>query len=68
MCPTDMEGTYAEYTEWAEEGVPQMVSQNYKKTLKQMEIIKPYEETLVSSHIFIFTHSLSQCKVLIDSL
>lgn len=44
---TDMEGTYAEYEEWSDQGVSDTVSQKYKGALKQMEKSKPYEETLV---------------------
>ena len=42
-----MEGTYAEYEEWSDQGVSDTVSQKYKRALQQMEKSKPYEETLV---------------------
>lgn len=45
----DMEATYAEYEEWSEEPVPEVVIKNYKKALQQMAKYKPYEEALVSS-------------------
>ncbi|KAK2837273.1 hypothetical protein Q5P01_014485 [Channa striata] len=43
----DMEFTYAEYEEWSEHGVPEMVSNQYKKALQQMEKYKSFEESLV---------------------
>uniref|UniRef100_A0A674F6V6 Spliceosome associated factor 3, U4/U6 recycling protein n=1 Tax=Salmo trutta TaxID=8032 RepID=A0A674F6V6_SALTR len=43
----DMDGTYAEYEEWSDQGVSDTVSQKYKGALKQMEKSKPYEETLM---------------------
>jgi len=43
-----MEGTYAEYSDWADDGVPETVTQQYRRALKQMEKCKPYEEALVT--------------------
>ncbi|CAB1319885.1 unnamed protein product [Coregonus sp. 'balchen'] len=43
----DMDGTYAEYEEWSDQGVSDTVSQKYKRALQQMEKSKPYEETLM---------------------
>ncbi|XP_071389169.1 squamous cell carcinoma antigen recognized by T-cells 3 [Centroberyx affinis] len=43
----DMEGTYAEYEEWAEHGVPETVSHQYKSALQQKEKRKAIEETLL---------------------
>ncbi|KAM9392445.1 squamous cell carcinoma antigen recognized by T-cells 3 [Pholidichthys leucotaenia] len=45
----DMEGTYAEYEEWAEHGVPETVVQQYKKAFQQMENRKSLEETLLAA-------------------
>uniref|UniRef100_A0A4W5M8F6 Spliceosome associated factor 3, U4/U6 recycling protein n=1 Tax=Hucho hucho TaxID=62062 RepID=A0A4W5M8F6_9TELE len=45
----DMEGTYAEYEEWSDQGVSDTVSQKYKRALQQMEKSKPYEETLMAA-------------------
>ncbi|XP_030647557.1 spliceosome associated factor 3, U4/U6 recycling protein [Chanos chanos] len=45
----DMENTYAEYSEWADEGVPDSVTQNYRKALQQLEKRKPYEDALLVS-------------------
>ncbi|CAH2295077.1 squamous cell carcinoma antigen recognized by T-cells 3 isoform X1 [Pelobates cultripes] len=45
----DMDSTYAEYEEWSEEPIPETVVQNYKKTLKQVEKYKPYEEALLAA-------------------
>ncbi|XP_028824624.1 spliceosome associated factor 3, U4/U6 recycling protein isoform X2 [Denticeps clupeoides] len=45
----DMDGTYAEYSEWAGEAVPDAARQQYKKALQQMEKNKPYEEALLVS-------------------
>ncbi|KAM4708717.1 squamous cell carcinoma antigen recognized by T-cells 3 isoform 2-T2 [Discoglossus pictus] len=45
----DMESTYAEYEEWSDEPIPEMVTQNYKKALQQMELCKPYEEALLAA-------------------
>lgn len=42
-----MDGTYAEYEEWSDQGVSDTVSQKYKGALQEMEKSKPYEETLV---------------------
>ncbi|XP_067911174.1 squamous cell carcinoma antigen recognized by T-cells 3 [Heterodontus francisci] len=43
----DMETTYAEYEEWADEQPAESVTQQYKKALQQMEKRKPYEENLL---------------------
>uniref|UniRef100_A0A8C7VJR2 Spliceosome associated factor 3, U4/U6 recycling protein n=1 Tax=Oncorhynchus mykiss TaxID=8022 RepID=A0A8C7VJR2_ONCMY len=43
----DMDGTYAEYEEWSDQGVSDTVSQKYKGALQEMEKSKPYEETLM---------------------
>uniref|UniRef100_A0A4W5NDR2 Spliceosome associated factor 3, U4/U6 recycling protein n=1 Tax=Hucho hucho TaxID=62062 RepID=A0A4W5NDR2_9TELE len=43
----DMDGTYAEYEEWSDQGVSDTVSQKYKRALQQMDKSKPYEETLM---------------------
>lgn len=43
-----MEGTYAEYSDWADEGVPETVTHQYRRALQQMEKCKPYEEALVT--------------------
>uniref|UniRef100_A0A3Q0S8U8 Spliceosome associated factor 3, U4/U6 recycling protein n=1 Tax=Amphilophus citrinellus TaxID=61819 RepID=A0A3Q0S8U8_AMPCI len=43
----DMEATYAEYEEWSEHGVPEMVMRQYKNALQQMEKCKPFEEALL---------------------
>ncbi|XP_070759995.1 squamous cell carcinoma antigen recognized by T-cells 3 [Enoplosus armatus] len=43
----DMEATYAEYEEWSEHGVPEMVTNQYKKALQQMEKYRSYEESLL---------------------
>ncbi|TRY71315.1 hypothetical protein DNTS_002252 [Danionella cerebrum] len=45
----DMDGTYAEYSDWADDGVPEMVTHQYRRALQQMEKCKPYEETLLVS-------------------
>ncbi|XP_062873826.1 squamous cell carcinoma antigen recognized by T-cells 3 [Trichomycterus rosablanca] len=45
----DMENTYGEYSDWAEEGVPEMVSQHYKRALLQLENRRPFEEALLVS-------------------
>ncbi|XP_070992026.1 squamous cell carcinoma antigen recognized by T-cells 3-like isoform X2 [Oncorhynchus clarkii lewisi] len=45
----DMEGTYAEYEEWSDQGVSDTVSHKYKRALQQMEKSKPYEETLMAA-------------------
>uniref|UniRef100_A0A8C7LB52 Spliceosome associated factor 3, U4/U6 recycling protein n=1 Tax=Oncorhynchus kisutch TaxID=8019 RepID=A0A8C7LB52_ONCKI len=45
----DMEGTYAEYEEWSDQGVSDTVSQKYKRALQQMEKSKLYEETLMAA-------------------
>lgn len=47
-CLVDMEATYAEYEEWSEHGVAEMVIHHYKKALQQMEKCKPFEESLVT--------------------
>ncbi|XP_067861844.1 squamous cell carcinoma antigen recognized by T-cells 3 [Heptranchias perlo] len=43
----DMEATYAEYEEWADELPNESVTQLYKKAIQQMEKCKPYEEDLL---------------------
>ncbi|KAG9354945.1 hypothetical protein JZ751_001658 [Albula glossodonta] len=43
----DMEATYGEYEEWSDRGVPETVSNLYKKALQQMEKCKPFEEALL---------------------
>ncbi|GCC23990.1 hypothetical protein chiPu_0002388 [Chiloscyllium punctatum] len=43
----DMETTYAEYEEWADELPSESVTQTYKKALQQMEKRKPFEESLL---------------------
>lgn len=45
----DMEGTYAEYSDWADDGVPETVTHQYRRALKQMEKCKPNEEALLVS-------------------
>uniref|UniRef100_A0A8B9J8T3 Spliceosome associated factor 3, U4/U6 recycling protein n=1 Tax=Astyanax mexicanus TaxID=7994 RepID=A0A8B9J8T3_ASTMX len=45
----DMEGTYAEYSDWAEQGVPEMVMQHYKRAAQHLEKSRPYEEALLVS-------------------
>lgn len=43
-----MEATYAEYEEWSENGVSEVVMHQYKKALQQMEKCKSLEESLVT--------------------
>ncbi|XP_076006887.1 spliceosome associated factor 3, U4/U6 recycling protein [Genypterus blacodes] len=43
----DMEGTYAEYEEWSEQGVPEPAVHLYKKARQQMEKCRALEETLL---------------------
>uniref|UniRef100_A0A8C6UYY8 Spliceosome associated factor 3, U4/U6 recycling protein n=1 Tax=Neogobius melanostomus TaxID=47308 RepID=A0A8C6UYY8_9GOBI len=43
----DMEATFAEYGEWAENGVPDSAQHQYKKALQLMEKCKAYEEALL---------------------
>ncbi|XP_032899062.1 squamous cell carcinoma antigen recognized by T-cells 3 isoform X2 [Amblyraja radiata] len=45
----DMESTYAEYEEWADEVLNESVKQFYKKALQQMEKRKPFEEALLAA-------------------
>ncbi|KAF4074599.1 hypothetical protein AMELA_G00241220 [Ameiurus melas] len=45
----DMESTYTEYSDWTDEGVPETVTQHYKRALKQLESRRPYEEALLVS-------------------
>ncbi|XP_066512483.1 squamous cell carcinoma antigen recognized by T-cells 3-like [Hoplias malabaricus] len=45
----DMEGTYAEYADWTDEGVSEMVTQHYKQALQQLEKRRLYEEALLVS-------------------
>lgn len=43
----DMESTYTEYSDWTDAGVPETVTQHYKRALQQLESRRPYEEALV---------------------
>ncbi|XP_069769074.1 squamous cell carcinoma antigen recognized by T-cells 3 [Narcine bancroftii] len=43
----DMESTFAEYEEWADEVPSETLVQSYKKALQQMEKRKPFEEALL---------------------
>ncbi|XP_060048957.1 squamous cell carcinoma antigen recognized by T-cells 3 isoform X2 [Erinaceus europaeus] len=43
----DMEATFAEYEEWSEDPIPEVVAQSYAKALQQLEKYKPYEEALL---------------------
>ncbi|KAM9446569.1 squamous cell carcinoma antigen recognized by T-cells 3 [Clarias gariepinus] len=45
----DMESTYTEYSDWTDEGVPETVTQHYKRALQQLESRRPYEEALLVS-------------------
>ncbi|XP_073917306.1 squamous cell carcinoma antigen recognized by T-cells 3 isoform X1 [Castor canadensis] len=45
----DMEATFAEYEEWSEHPIPELVIQNYNKALQQLEKYKPYEEALLEA-------------------
>uniref|UniRef100_A0A671QVQ6 Squamous cell carcinoma antigen recognized by T-cells 3 n=1 Tax=Sinocyclocheilus anshuiensis TaxID=1608454 RepID=A0A671QVQ6_9TELE len=45
----DMEGTYAEYADWADDGVPETVTHQYRRALQQLEKCKPFEEALLVS-------------------
>ncbi|XP_072520466.1 squamous cell carcinoma antigen recognized by T-cells 3 [Salminus brasiliensis] len=45
----DMEGTYAEYSDWADEGVSEVVTQHYKRAVQQLEKSRSYEEALLVS-------------------
>uniref|UniRef100_A0A669CBM9 Spliceosome associated factor 3, U4/U6 recycling protein n=1 Tax=Oreochromis niloticus TaxID=8128 RepID=A0A669CBM9_ORENI len=58
----DMEGTYAEYEEWSEHGVPETVMHQYKKALQQMEKCKPFEEALMVAE----TPKLAEYQAYID--
>ncbi|KAK7172807.1 hypothetical protein R3I93_002818 [Phoxinus phoxinus] len=58
----DMEGTYAEYSDWADDGVPETVTHQYRRALKQMEKCKPYEEALLVSE----TPKLAEYQAYID--
>ncbi|ROI27667.1 Squamous cell carcinoma antigen recognized by T-cells 3 [Anabarilius grahami] len=58
----DMEGTYAEYSDWADDGVPETVTHQYRRALQQMEKCKPYEEALLVSE----TPKLAEYQVYID--
>lgn len=58
-CFVDMEGTYAEYEEWSEHGVPETVVHQYKKAVQQMEKCKPFEEALVMHFAKYDVHSFS---------
>lgn len=46
-----MEGTYAEYSDWADDGVPETVTHQYRRALQQLEKCKPFEEALVTAHL-----------------
>ncbi|KAL4593722.1 hypothetical protein GN956_G26331 [Arapaima gigas] len=43
----DMEATYAEYEDWSDRGVAEVITQQYKKALQQMEKNRPFEEALL---------------------
>uniref|UniRef100_A0AAX7SCJ6 RRM domain-containing protein n=1 Tax=Astatotilapia calliptera TaxID=8154 RepID=A0AAX7SCJ6_ASTCA len=58
----DMEGTYAEYEEWSEHGVPETVVHQYKKAVQQMEKCKPFEEALMVAE----TPKLAEYQAYID--
>ncbi|MCI4392483.1 hypothetical protein PGIGA_G00146400 [Pangasianodon gigas] len=45
----DMESTYTEYSDWTDEGVPETVTQHYKRALQQLESRRSYEEALLVS-------------------
>ncbi|XP_026795601.3 squamous cell carcinoma antigen recognized by T-cells 3 [Pangasianodon hypophthalmus] len=45
----DMESTYTEYSDWTDEGVPETVTQHYKRALLQLESRRSYEEALLVS-------------------
>ncbi|XP_076843350.1 spliceosome associated factor 3, U4/U6 recycling protein [Brachyhypopomus gauderio] len=45
----DMEGTYTEYSDWADAGVPETVTHHYKRALQQLEKRRPHEEALLVS-------------------
>ncbi len=51
LCSVDMEGTYAEYSDWADDGVPETVTHLYRRALQQLEKCKPLEEALVTAHL-----------------
>lgn len=57
-CFVDIEATYAEYEEWSEHGVPDTVTQQYKRAVQQMEKCKPFEEALVTGLDLSFIVSL----------
>uniref|UniRef100_A0A671N6G1 Squamous cell carcinoma antigen recognized by T-cells 3-like n=1 Tax=Sinocyclocheilus anshuiensis TaxID=1608454 RepID=A0A671N6G1_9TELE len=58
----DMEGTYAEYSDWADDGVPEMVPCQYRRALQQLEKCKPFEEALLVSE----TPKLAEYQAYID--
>uniref|UniRef100_A0A673GQS1 Spliceosome associated factor 3, U4/U6 recycling protein n=1 Tax=Sinocyclocheilus rhinocerous TaxID=307959 RepID=A0A673GQS1_9TELE len=58
----DMEGTYAEYSDWADDGVPEMVTRQYRRALQQLEKCKPFEEALLVSE----TPKLAEYQAYID--
>ncbi|XP_075686407.1 spliceosome associated factor 3, U4/U6 recycling protein [Rhinoderma darwinii] len=58
----DMETTYAEYEEWSEESIPEIVNQNYKKAVQQVEKYKSYEEALLAAE----TPKLAEYQAYID--
>uniref|UniRef100_A0AAR2M3Q2 RRM domain-containing protein n=1 Tax=Pygocentrus nattereri TaxID=42514 RepID=A0AAR2M3Q2_PYGNA len=43
----DMEGTFAEYSDWTDEGVSEVVTQHYKRSLQQLEKRRLHEEALL---------------------
>ena len=51
---TELEATYGEYEEWSDRGVPETLTNQYKKALQQLAKSRPFEETLVNP----FTYSL----------
>ncbi|XP_025055614.1 squamous cell carcinoma antigen recognized by T-cells 3 [Alligator sinensis] len=58
----DMETTYAEYEEWSEDPIPEVVVKNYKKALQQLEKCRPYEEALLVAE----TPKLAEYQAYID--
>lgn len=58
----DMEATFAEYEEWAENGVPDTVQFQYKKALQLMEKCKTFEEALLAAE----PPKLAEYQVYID--
>ncbi|XP_066459934.1 squamous cell carcinoma antigen recognized by T-cells 3 [Eleutherodactylus coqui] len=58
----DMASTFAEYEEWSEEPIPEIVIQNYKKAIQQVAKYKPYEEALMAAE----TPKLAEYQAYID--